>query len=162
MDASRERLQDDSFKNTHCLSEEAPPTFTEDPIIRDVYIDVYLAATFHHISLKEAQFMLDSLHRTLVALSKRPGVELQGLDAMARTLPDVCRRLGLDPGQHAVYYFLCDICWTRHQPSELYQLETSGCTRPGCSGVLFVTKQIDGRTERIPLKILPVASSIGD
>ncbi|KAH9838642.1 uncharacterized protein C8Q71DRAFT_856575 [Rhodofomes roseus] len=159
LDAPRQDLLNSIFNGPNRFP-DVPPAFDEDPIIRDVYIDVFLAASFDHVSRAEAQRMLSSANRTLVAMSKRFGNELRGLGEMARTLPDVQRRLGFDSGQHVVYYFVCDICWSRYHPSQLYRLETSECTQPGCSGVLFVTKESGGRTDRIPVKVLPVASQL--
>ncbi|KAH9839027.1 uncharacterized protein C8Q71DRAFT_893893 [Rhodofomes roseus] len=164
--ASREELFDseelhDSIVDTDSDSSGDPPAFSEDPAIRNAYIEAFLAATFQHATHDLVQSMLEGQHAAFLDLSQRLGGEIPGLDRMAHTLRTAERRLGLDPDEHIVYYFLCDICWFRHHPSELHKLDGPGCTQDGCTGTLYVTKQMSGgRVKRVPVKIFPVAPLI--
>ncbi|KAH9834853.1 uncharacterized protein C8Q71DRAFT_710648 [Rhodofomes roseus] len=162
--ASREELFDDLFHGIHHSADLfydglacEPPAFSEAPVIRNAYIEAFISATFDHATHEAVQRSLKSHQRTIASLDRRHGQETPGLDKMALTLRTVERRLGIDPDQCIVYYFLCNVCWFRHHPSELYKLDSPDCTQDGCSGTLFTAKVMSNKkTKRIPVKIFPV------
>jgi hypothetical protein len=81
---------------------------------------------------------------------------------MARTLPTLERRLGVNPDAHITYFFLCPDCWKRHHPDELAKLNSPQCSEPGCTGVLYSVKRTARRAEkRTPTKIMPYNSPKG-
>ncbi len=138
---------------------QVPRAFSEDPIIRHTYIRAFAAAAFQGATHELVHNMLDSDFKHFTFLQSRYGFQIPGLKNMARTLATVERRLGLDPDEHITYYFHCNLCWHRHHPSELYRLAHQECLQEGCSGRLYKTKTLsDGKTTRIPLKILPTLS----
>ncbi len=144
---------------TAAPSDELPPAFSEDPIIRHAYVRAFTAAAFQGATHELVHEMLNSDFKHFTFLSERHGFEIPGLQNMARTLRTVERRLGLDPDEHITYYFHCPVCWCRHHPRDLYKLEHNECTQEDCSGRLFKTKTLsDGHESRVPLKILPTVS----
>ena len=75
---------------------------------------------------------------------------------MAHTLTTAEKCLGISTDKFITYYFIRDICWKLHHPSQLTQLLDPTCDKPGCSGTLYTSKQLsDGTTKRTPTKILP-------
>lgn len=146
-----------------------PPAFSEDPVLRNIYVNVALARArgATHAACAE---MLASHRCTLEALSRRTitidgvphkAITIDGLDTMAGTVRTVERRLGIDPDQHIVYNFVCTVCWALHSPNDLYKLDEPGCDKPDCSGKLYRLKTLtDGTVKRIPLKIVPMVPLI--
>ncbi|PCH41933.1 hypothetical protein WOLCODRAFT_17394 [Wolfiporia cocos MD-104 SS10] len=160
--ASQEAIFDDILGNTTQGSVDMPvlgdlpPAFYKDKLIRNAYIDAYIAASTHHATHELVKHILDGYYQTFIAISACTGLELEGLQNMARTLRTVERRLGIDPDQLIQYHFVCDVCWYCHSPSELYELDTPACTQADCSGTLYTTKQLsDGRIKHTPVKIFP-------
>ncbi|KAI0314174.1 hypothetical protein OF83DRAFT_1085830 [Amylostereum chailletii] len=134
------------------------PAFHEDPLIRNAYISAFIMSAFHHITEAAVKEYLDSVRESLISTQRRTGLVIPGLSSMARTLRTALKRLRLDPDEYIVYYFICDICWFCHHPSELSILENSGCTREDCPGRLFTSKTMaDGRVKRTPVKIVPIS-----
>lgn len=134
------------------------PAFDEDPVIRNAYITAYLLAACHGSTQEAIKSYLDSMQESCAAFQRRTGVEVRGLKNMARTLLTAERRLRIDPNQYIVYYFLCDVCWARHEPTELHELDGPSCKRPDCSGQLYSVKVLtDGQLKRSPLRVLPTA-----
>lgn len=139
--------------------QEAPPAFYEDPIIRNIYLRVFLDAAFNHATEESVKCQLRAHYEALKSCQARArdegdGLRLPGLEKMAKTLRTVERRLGIDPNKYIVYYFVCDVCWDRHHPSELKDLQSTLCQKPGCQGQLFEVKQLSKGTKRVPKKVL--------
>jgi hypothetical protein len=104
---------------------------------------------------------LTAQHATISALED-PQNPIEDLENMARTLPTLERRLGVNPDAHITYFFLCPDCWKRHHPNELAKLESSQCPEDGCSGILYTVKRTARRAEkRTPTKIMPYNSPKG-
>ena len=138
-----------------------PPAFDEDPLIRNAYVSAYLLASCHGSTQEAVKAHLDALYESFVGFQRRTGIELRGLENMARTLQTAERRLRIDPNEYILYYFLCTVCWARHHPSALYELGAATCATPGCSGTLYSMKKLtDGHLKRTPLKVLPTAPII--
>ncbi|KAI1792694.1 hypothetical protein LXA43DRAFT_1130213 [Ganoderma leucocontextum] len=138
---------------------QLPPAFSEDSLIRRAYIQAFIASAFHGATNELVHHILTSERGNLASLCHRIGYDLPGLATMAVTLRTVERRLGVDPDQHIIYYFVCDNCWSRHHPSVLSELEHSRCLQPGCTGRLYDVKTLsDGQRRRRPLKPLPTVS----
>ena len=66
---------------------------------------------------------------------------------MALTLRSVERRLGLSTTAYIKYYFICDVCWFRHDPDMFYGLESPACTQSDCPGKLYTVKRANGADE---------------
>ncbi|OBZ66435.1 hypothetical protein A0H81_13641 [Grifola frondosa] len=126
--AGAEDIFDDihASKGLDCFSTAptygSPPAFSEDPILRAAYIQAFVAASVHGATHDMVQYMLQGSFETISSMSRRIPYDIPGLDKMARTLRTVERRLGVDPDQYIIYYFVCNVCWFRHHPSELYML----------------------------------------
>jgi hypothetical protein len=103
--------QDDPLDDPEGL----PPAFDEHPAIRNAYIHVFANAAFGSATQIQSQNSLIALHSTISALED-PNNLIEGLDAMALTLPTLERRLGVNPDAHITYFFLCPDCWKRHHP----------------------------------------------
>ena len=143
-----------------CLEDDdsLPPAFDEDPLIRNAYISAYLFAVCDGSTQENIKGYLDSIHETLAAMRGRTGVDIPGLDNMARTLLTAERRLRIDPNEYMIYYILCDVCWARHAPTSLYELESPSCLNPECPGLLYDVKGLThGDLKRTPRRILPTA-----
>ncbi|GBE80097.1 hypothetical protein SCP_0213000 [Sparassis crispa] len=133
-----------------------PPAFDEDPLIRNAYINAFIAASFHHATHDLVQHILESQYDLFISLSDQTGHELRGLENMARTLHTVERCLGIDPDKFIIYHFLCNVCWYRHHPSELSELKSPNCMQPDCPGILYTTKKLsNGHMKRTLVKIFP-------
>jgi hypothetical protein len=144
----------DRGENLHMPDTEKPPAFYEDPILRNIYLHVFLEATFNHATHESVQSQLSTHYHALKAYQARGAPPIHGLNNMARTLRTVERRLGVDPDQQIVYYFLCNVCWDRHHPDDLSTLQSPSCTRTGCTGRLYTTKSLEKVVRRVPTKIL--------
>ncbi|KAI5827021.1 hypothetical protein K523DRAFT_310242 [Schizophyllum commune Tattone D] len=132
-----------------------PPTFSDHPAIRGVYIRAFVNATFHKLTRSALRVQLDGDLSLLQTLSNN-GVHLQGLDEFALTLPTIERRLGVSTDGFIVYLFACPTCWTTYQPSRLYELTTASCLAPNCDGRLYTTKRAsDGKEKRTPGLTVP-------
>lgn len=107
------------------------------------------------------KLQLDNMYHTFRAVEESTGTVLDGLENMARTLPTLQRRLGVDPDQYIKYYFVCDSCWTRHDPADLYILRSSRCDKEDCGGCVYTIKPTKKhRLRRVPTKILPTTPLI--
>ncbi|KAI0819258.1 hypothetical protein BC628DRAFT_1333482, partial [Trametes gibbosa] len=159
------RLEDllvgDDVPEPSYASGDLPPAFSEDPLLRRAYIQAFIASAFHGATHSLVHYVLDGQKQNLVSLSQRAGYDIPGIENMARTLRTVERRLGVDPDEHIIYYYLCTHCWARLTASELKELPSGACTEPGCDGLFYKLKTLsDGKKQRIPLKPLPTASLI--
>ncbi|OSC97862.1 hypothetical protein PYCCODRAFT_1428192 [Trametes coccinea BRFM310] len=135
-----------------------PQAFLKDPLIRRVYIQAFISAAFHGATQELVKYFLDGQHQLLSTLSQRTGLEIPGLDTMARTIRTVERRLGVDPDQRIIYYLLCDKCWARRLPSQLNNLPPE-CLEAGCDGAFFKVKTAsDSQKYRVLIKPLPTTS----
>lgn len=137
-----------------------PRAFTEDPLIRHTYIQVFIAASFHGATHQLCAEMLDTAFKQFCYLA-RQGRDIVGLDTMALTLRTAERRLGVDPECWIIYDFVCPACWYRYDAGTLYQLHSQVCIADGCEALVFTFKQLsNGKTKRVPSKILPRVSLI--
>lgn len=146
-----DRAMPDRFKLN---DEELPAAFYEDPIIRNIYLRAFVEATFNHATHESIKSFLDSHFKTLKSFEARGAPPIDGLDNMARTLRTVERRLGVDPDEYIIYYFLCNVCWDRHHPDELNNLPCSRCLKDNCTGRLYTVKHLENGPKRVPIKIL--------
>ncbi|RDX40289.1 hypothetical protein OH76DRAFT_1508102 [Lentinus brumalis] len=137
-------FDDDDDDNDAVQADRLPPAFHEDPLLRRAYVQAFISATSHGTTKDGVAHFLTSTRSNYASIAQRcPAAQIPGLGTMAVTLRTVERRLGVDPDQRILYFFVCDTCWYRHHPSELYKLEHSGCTQPGCLGTLYITKMRD-------------------
>ena len=161
---TQEELFDDSASDPGSVDLDdtpLPPAFDEDPAIRNAYITAYLLAACQKSTQETIKTYLDSIYESLASLRRRKGIQIRGLDTMARTLLTAERRLRIDPNQYIVYYFLCNVCWVPHEPTTLYELNSPSCSRPECSGLLYNVKVLTGgKCKRTPLRVLPTAPII--
>ncbi|KAI0037613.1 hypothetical protein FA95DRAFT_1457055, partial [Auriscalpium vulgare] len=138
-----------------------PPAFSEHPLIRKAYFTAYLQGTFHRATHEAIKLGLDSAYESLVSLRRQTGIEIEGLDSMARTLPTVERRLRVNADPYIVYKFLCPQCWCVYNASVLSELDGPECMTDNCSGILYTIRELTGgRTKRIPRKVLPTCPII--
>ncbi|RDX44360.1 hypothetical protein OH76DRAFT_1458045 [Lentinus brumalis] len=122
-----------------------PRALSEHPLLRNAYIHVYIASTVHNATKEMTKLMLDG----------------PAMANMARTIGTVQRRLGVDPDRFITYYFICNICWSGHHPRELYRFHSPACPQEGCDGQLFrLKKMTNGKSKRIPLRVLPTTPII--
>lgn len=148
----------DTLETNDSSTATLPPAFSEHPIIRNIYIRVFLNAAFNRTTHEGVRLQLEGHYKALLATQAHFGIEFEGLDHIARTLPTLEKRLGVDPNQYITYYFVCNKCWFRHHPSELEVLESPHCTREYCEGLLYtVTTTTKGCMKRTPTKLLPVS-----
>lgn len=141
--------------------DDLPPAFYEDPLIRNIYIRVYIEASFNHATHESIKSQLLGHQSTLRHLMRRENLQIRGLDKMALTLRTVEHRLGVYVDQYIRYYFLCPVCWHLYDFSALNDLETSQCLQESCTGIIFMTKQLArGMSKRIPIKVLPTCPLI--
>ena len=158
--AHAEDLFDDDICSALLQGDQLPPAFREDSLVRRAYVQAFISATFHGTTKDGVAHFLTSMRSNYASIAARfPAAQVRDLENMAVTLRTVERRLGVDPDQRIIYYFVCNKCWHRHHPSELYKLEFSACLQPGCTGSLYDIKTLsDGRKRRRPTKILPTTS----
>ena len=103
-------------------------------------------------SLKGSTHAAVQIHLEDVAVGLRAAeaqssnVSFDGLDRMAHTLATAEKQLGISINKFVIYYFICNICWKLHHPSELTQLLDPTCDKPGCSDTLYTTKWLSGGT----------------
>ncbi|KAL1724248.1 hypothetical protein EV715DRAFT_268831 [Schizophyllum commune] len=122
-----------------------PPTFDDDPAIRGAYVPTRAAL----------KIQLDGNYSAFQRLSES-GIQLEGLDNFARTLPTVERRLGVSTDGFIVYLFACPTCWMTYRPAELLTLETATCSASGCDGQLYSLKRMaSGKEKRTPNLTVP-------
>ena len=152
---------DIGFHDEAMVDDELPPAFSESPLIRNIYITAFLLSSYHHASHEAIKLFLNSHHQSLLSIHQHTGLEIPGLDSMARTLPTVEKRLRIDPGQYIVYHFVCNQCWFRHHPADLYALGSSTCVQDNCEGTLYIEKEMANNSiKRIPVKLLPTVPLI--
>ena len=143
------------------ILEDLPSAFYEDPILRNIYIRVFIEAAFNHATHESIKSQLDAHYQALHSLEQRGGPTVQGLENMARTLRTVERRLGVDPDKYITYYFMCDVCWDLHHPDELATLSSPLCCKEECTkGRLYRVKKVNNKIKRVPLKVIPYCSLI--
>lgn len=137
--------------------DDLPQAFNEHPAIRNAYIRAFLLSSIKGSTHQAVQMHLEGIALALrSAKAQSPEADFPGLEKMARTLTTAEKRLGIFTENFITYYFLCDICWQPHHPSELTQLADAVCSEPACSGILFTSKRLsDGTIKRTPTKILP-------
>jgi hypothetical protein len=102
------------------------------------------------------------MHLEGVALALRsaeaqsPDIHFEGLSTKARTLTTTERRLGICKDRFITYFFLCDVCWKVHHPSDLSKLHSPTCDQDGCAGTLYTSKWLSsGSDKQTPTKIMP-------
>ena len=90
------------------------------------------------------------------AEAQSPDLHFEGLSTMARTLATAERRLGIYTDHFITYFYLCNVCWKLHRPSNLSKLHKPTCDENGCTGVLYTSKPLSSGSEKwTPTKILP-------
>jgi len=142
--------------------ERTPRAFSEHPIVRLAYVRAFIASAFHGATQALTDSMLVGFKSTIHSfVSRDPNLAGFDLESFATTIATVERRLGVDTGTYIKYFFVCNLCWCRHEPEELYTLKSGSCSRHSCSGLLFTSKRLqNGLEKRIPVKILPYAKFI--
>lgn len=152
-------LADNDLPGNPYASGDLPPALEEHPLLRRAYVQAFIAAAFHGATHSLVNYFLEGQRQTFLSLAERTGYQIPGLENMARTLRTVERRLGVDPDQHIIYYFLCTHCWTRRTAAELKELADGACTEPGCTGLFYKLKTgVDGKKHRVPIKPLSTTS----
>jgi hypothetical protein len=141
-------------------AEALPPAFHESELLLlSIYLRAYTLHAFHgatHITIPE---FLEGEYALLCNLATEHRVPDPGLQKMARTIPTVEHRLGIDSGRFISYHFLCLNCQKRSAPNNLFNLKSASCTVQGCPGTLYQTKRLrDGKEKRTPTKLFPVDS----
>ncbi|KAI9060847.1 hypothetical protein FKP32DRAFT_1605216 [Trametes sanguinea] len=89
-----------------CAPGDLPQVFYKDSLVRQVYVQAFIAAAFHNAMHSLVNYMLEGQHQLLTSISQCNGSNIPGLDKMARTLLTVEHCLGVDPDQHINYYLL--------------------------------------------------------
>jgi hypothetical protein len=137
--------------------ETLPPAFQDHPAIRNAYIQAFLLAAIKGSTHEAVQMHLEGVALALrSAEAQSPDLHFEGLATMARTLTTAERRLGICTDHFITYFFLCNVCWKLHHPSDLPKLLAPTCDRENCSGTLYTLKQLsDGSKKRTPTKIMP-------
>ncbi|KAG2746875.1 hypothetical protein P692DRAFT_20662781, partial [Suillus brevipes Sb2] len=105
-----------------------------------------------------SRIIVDGVARALSsACDESPGLEFDGLHSMARTLPALKKRLGVNLNTVITYLFLCPSCWAVHDSSALYDEDLhEKCGEDECEGILYTTKLLaSGKEKRKPTKVLP-------
>ena len=80
---SREDIFSAIDEENDVLLDELPPAFHEDVLIRNAYINVFIAASVHHATHELVAHMLESEYHTLKSVSERTGTPIEGLEQMA-------------------------------------------------------------------------------
>lgn len=137
-----------------------PSAFYEHPILRNIYIGVFINAAFNHSTHEAVKIELETHYRTLKSCERYGDMEIPGLDKMARTLRSVERRLNVHADRFIHYYFLCPLCWQLHRPEQLATLSSPICTREFCEGIIYQERRLSGQIKRVPMKIMPVTPLI--
>jgi hypothetical protein len=134
-----------------------PPAFQEHPAIRNAYIRAFLLAALKGSTHEAVQMHLEGVALALrSAEAQSPDIHFEGLSTMARTLTTTERRLGICTDRFITYFFLCDVCWKLHHPSDLSKLHSPTCDQDGCAGTLYTSKRLSsGSDKRTPTKIMP-------
>ena len=137
--------------------EHLPPAFQEHPAIRNAYIRAFLLATLKGSTHDAVQMHLEGVALALRSVeSQSPDIVFEGLSTMARTLTTAERCLGICMDHFITYFFLCDVCWKLHHPSDLSKLHSPSCDQDACVGTLYTSKRLSGEMEkRTPIKIMP-------
>lgn len=137
-----------------------PPAFYEHPVLRNIYVGVFINAAFNHATHEAVKTELETHYSTLKSCETLGDIEIPGLDKMARTLRSVERRLGVRADDYIKYHFLCPLCWQLYQPEQLEELASPTCTREYCEGIVYQERRLSGRTKRMPMKLLPTCPLI--
>ncbi|KAG2121932.1 hypothetical protein DEU56DRAFT_711209, partial [Suillus clintonianus] len=140
---------------------DEPAAFDEHSAIRNAYVRAYVATAFKGATHEVARIISDGAARALSsARNQAPHIVFEGLDDMARTLPTIERRLGVNLDLLITYLFLCPTCWKVHESSTLYDEDLhEQCDEDECEGILYTTKRLaNGKHKRKPTKVLPYAS----
>lgn len=143
----------------------AIPLFNEDPILRNLYLRVWLLYAFGNATHDTIQAILES-HQLSLRATARAGVLppplLAQIEKMPRTLRALERRIGMDFSDLIVTYPICPIkdCGKRYTMDELNRLDNPQCTRqvadPQCPGILYTESVLaDGKRKRTPSRSFP-------
>ena len=136
-----------------------PITFQETPAVQMAYLSTVMANVYGHLTVQQATNQLNNtLDGLLVA-----GI-LPEYPRPVQTLISAQHRLGLDPDQHIIQYYICPTCWKHYTPRQMEDMDSPNCHAvPNCDGVLY-TNRWDARHKRIqtPTKIHPQSSIIGN
>jgi len=145
--------QSDTEEDTD-VEDTLPPAFEEHPSIRNAYIRTFAMHAFSGITKVVVRDQLVMV----AALAAGIDNQTQGLGNVARTLTTLKRCLGIRTSHFIKYCFICDRCWYRHEPGDLYELLSPQCTRQGCEGTLYkITQAADSSCKPpIPEKHVPV------
>jgi hypothetical protein len=134
-----------------------PHGFLEHPVVREAYVRAFIASTFGRTTNLTTQAILEFLKSTIASFLQRdPTITGIDLKNFATTISTVERHLGVEANAYIQYFFVCSVCWKRHEPDTLYKLKSSMCTEDGCSGQLYTMKRTKKNAQkRLPCKILP-------
>jgi hypothetical protein len=147
LDDSLEEDDGSANEDIEDLLRSEPPAFDEDPAIRNGYIRIFMSYAFGGLTHRGVKTALSTLHATISSISARYlPEEIPGLSNMARTLPTLKKRLGLNTAQYIKYYFVCDTCWKRHDPEDLYKLKSPACLVESCPGILYTVAPKNSHT----------------
>jgi hypothetical protein len=126
-------------------------------VVREAYVRAFIASTFGGTTNLATQAILESSKSTIASFLQRdPTITGIDLKNFATTISTVERRLGVEANAYIQYFFVCSVCWKRHEPDTLYKLKSSMCTEDGCSGQLYTMKHTKKNAQkRLPCKILP-------
>jgi hypothetical protein len=153
----------DSFINENLGEDDEkdpPPALSEHPAILNAYVHAWANAAYKGATHEATRSFLISAKSTIkTMLGNNDPPDNLDLSRMATTLRTLEKRLGVDPDELITYFVLCHSCFKCYHPSEINNLETATCTRPGCSDLIFDTKlNSSGVAKRIPRKTMPAAS----
>jgi hypothetical protein len=87
------------------------PAFDEPPAIRNIYINTWIQKTLHHATHRSSKHYLRSFDELL---SGYPGITLDNISCMARSISTVERRLRLATSDLITTFSLCPSCYRRY------------------------------------------------
>ncbi|QRW10224.1 Transposase family Tnp2 protein [Ceratobasidium sp. AG-Ba] len=134
------------------------PAFSEHPLIRNAYIDVFIQKVLYGVTHRALRHQLRAARRTIAANAEVP---LESIAKMAQTIKTVESRLGVNMDSFITTFTLCPSCGRRYSPEYLATTDEATCLNPGCEGVLFtIRRQASGGQRRVSNLTYPFASPI--